>query len=306
LNMAQEGFNHIKQSKIQLFSRIKLKSVVPGERESIYTGDGIEFSTIKPLEPGDDLRDLNLVTLVQSGEEEIIQRVAGRQMPIFICADLSGSMLRFKDMFLSSKPDIRDIGVGMLIYSAFNSYSPVGLCAFADEIRWFLPARYGEVFCDDILKKIKEQDYKGATAPADVQKAIACLMQRVPNQSMVFFVSDFKEPIFEEDFTGLLRTVAKKFDFIPVVIMDPIERYAFLTKPVNVIVRDSEGGGMAEIYLTPQKVKEMQEISARHLEHLAYNFRNAGLEYFVLDSPSINDCFRVISDFFDARRRTRV
>jgi len=303
--MVPEGFKNIKQSKLQLFSRIKLKNVVPGERDSIYTGDGIEFATIKPFEPGDDLRDLNLVTLVQSGEEEIVQRVAGRQMTVFVLADLSGSMLRSKDMFLSSKPEIRDIVIGLLIYSAFNSYSPVGLCAFDNEIKCFLTARYGETFCDDIMSKIAAQDYKTHAVPANIPAALSCLMQKAPNQSMVFFVSDFMEQIFEEDFTSLLRPLAKKFDFIPVVIRDPIEKDVTLKRPVSIAVKDNEGDGRAEIYLTPQKLEEIQEASARHLAHLACNFRNVGVEHVVMDSPSVYDCSRVLSDFFEARRRTR-
>ncbi len=304
--MAQEAYNSFKQSKIQLFTRIKLKNIFPGECESIYTGDGIEFADIKPFEPGDDLRDLNFIALVQSGEEEIIQRVAGRQMGIFIWADISGSMLRFEETFFSSKPGIRDIAIGVLVYSAFNAYSPVGLCAFDKEIKCFLPARYGENYCDEILKRITSQDYKGITVSADIHNAISFLMQRVYKQSMVFFVSDFKDQIFEEDFTGLLRPVAKKFDFIPVVIRDPIEKDASLQRSVSIAVKDNEGDGRAEIYLTPQRLKEVQEVSARILSHLEWNFRQVGIEHVVLDSPSINDCYQVLSDFFESRRRTRV
>jgi uncharacterized protein (DUF58 family) len=304
--MAPEEYNNLKQSRIQLFSRIKLKNVVPGEWESIYTGDGVEFATIKPLEPGDDLRDLNLITLVQSGEEEIIQRIAGRQMSIFIWADVSGSMLRSKDMILYSKPDIRDIAISLIVYSAFNAYSPVGLCAFDKEIRWYLPARYGEGFCDDILKKITSQDYKGNAVSADIPNAISYLMQKVASQSMVFFVSDFKDQIFKEDFTGLLRPVAKKFDFIPVVIRDPLEKNASLKRPISIAVKDNEGDGTAEIYLTPQKLREIQDFSARHLTNLTCNFRDLGIEHVVLDSPSVNECYQVLSDFFEIRRRVSV
>jgi len=304
--MEQEEYKNFRQSRIQLFSRIRLRNIFPGEWESIYTGEGIEFADIKPFEPGDDLRDLDLLTLVQSGEEEIVQRVAGRQRKIFVWADLSGSMQRFEEMFLSSKPEIRDIAIGLLVYSAYNAYSPVGLCAFDREIRCFLPARYGESYCDKILSWIIDQDYKGIPASADIQKAVSFLMQRVSNQSMVFFVSDFKDPAFEGDFADLLRPVAKKVDFVPVVIRDPIEKDVSIKRPINIAVKDSEGDGNTEIYLTPQKLKEIQELSTRHLSHLERNFRRAGIGHVVLDSPSINDCYQVLSGFFESRKRTRV
>jgi uncharacterized protein (DUF58 family) len=304
--LEQEDYKKFRQSRIQLFSRIKLKNIFSGEWESIYKGEGIEFTDIKPFEPGDDLRDLDLLTLVQSGEEEIIQRVVGRQMRIFIWADLSGSMQRFEEMFFSSKPEIRDIAIGLIVYSAYNAYSPVGLCAFDNEIKCFLPARSGENCCEEILNRVIAQDYKGTPVSADIRNAISFLMEKVYPQSLVFFVSDFKDQAFEGDFSDLLRPVVKKVDFIPVVIRDPIEKDVSLKRSVNIAVKDNEGDGNAEIYLTPQKLKEIQELSTSHLSHLEQNFRRVGVEHVVLDSPSIYDCYQVLSGFFEGRKRTRV
>jgi uncharacterized protein (DUF58 family) len=252
------------------------------------------------------MRDLDLITLVQTGEEEIIRRTVGRRMRVFIWADLSGSMQRHEDMFLSSKPEIRDIATGLIVYSAYNAYSPVGLCAFDEEIRCLLPAKYGENYCEKILEKVMEQDHKGSPVSTDIPNAISFLMQRVYPQSMVFFISDFKDSIFEEEFTSLLRPVAKKFDFIPVVIRDTIEKNASLKRPINIAVRDSEGSRITEIYLTPQKLKEIQEVSAKHLSHLERNFRRAGIRPVILDSPSIEGCYQVLSGFFEGRKRTRI
>lgn len=303
--MGPEDFKQFRRSKIQLFSRLKLKNIFPGEWESIYTGEGIEFAKIKPFEPGDDLRDLDLHTLVQSGEEEIIQRVVERQMRIFVWADFSGSMQRFEEMFFSQKPEIKDITIGLLLFSACNAYSPVGLYAFNKEMRRFFPARSGERYCWEILNWIIDQEYKGPMAAADIQNAVSFLIERASPQSLVFFVSDFKDQAFEGDFTALLRPVAKKFDFVSVIIRDPLEKEASLKRSVSITVKDSEGDKSAEIYLTPQKLIGVQEISARHLLHLERNFREVGIEHVVLDSPSIEDCYKLLSGFFQARRRTR-
>lgn len=303
--MGPEDFKQFRESKIELFSRIKPKNIFPGEWESIYTGAGIEFAAIKPFEPGDDLRDLDLHTLVQSGEEEIIQRVVERQMRIFLCADFSGSMQRFEEMFFSQKPEIKDIALGLLLFSACNAYSPVGLCAFNKEIRRFFPARPGERYCWEILNWIIDQEYKGSMAPADIQNTVSFLIERASPESLVFFVSDFKDQAFQGDFTALLRPVVKKFDFVPVVIRDPLEKEALLKRSVRITVQDSEGDKNAEIYLTPQKLTEIQEISARHLLGLEQNFRKVGIDHVVLDSPLTEDCYKVLLGFFQARRKAR-
>jgi uncharacterized protein (DUF58 family) len=304
--MEQEDFKQLKRSKIQLFSRIKLRNIFPGVWESVYTGSGIDFATVKPFEPGDDLRDLDFFTLVQSGEKEIIERMVESQMKIFIWADLSGSMKRSKEIFFSSKPEIRDIAIGLVVYSALNAYSPVGLCAFDKEIKRFIPARSGESCCEEILNYITDQEYKGIMASVDIQRAISFLARKAPPQSLVFFVSDFQDQAFEGDFTKLLRPIARKVDFVPVVIRDPLEKEDFLKKSVSISVTDNEGNGDAEIYLTPKKLKKIQEVSSRHFLNLEWNFRRLGIGHVVLDSPSIDDCYQALSGFFEVRKRTRV
>jgi uncharacterized protein (DUF58 family) len=299
-------YKAFRQSRLQLFSRIKLRNIFPGEWESIYTGGGIEFVDTQPFEPGDDLKDLDLITFVQSGEEEIVRRAAGRQMRVFVFADLSGSMLRSDEMFLSSKPEIRDIATGLIVYSANNAYSPVGLCAFDSEVRCFLPAKYGETNCQKILGKIIDSDYTTTPASSDIPKAVSFLIQRVRDQSMVFWVSDFKDRVFEGDFTELFRPVVKRVDLVPVVIMDPIEKQLVLKRPINMGVVDNEGEGRTEIYLTPKRLRNIQDLSTRHLKHLEDCFRRLDIRHIVLDSPSLNDCFQVLSGYFETRKRTRV
>ena len=303
--MGPEDYREFKESKIQLFSRMKLKNIFPGEWESIYTGEGIEFAGIRPLEPGDDLRNLDLHTLLQSGEEEIIERVVERQMRVFVWADFSGSTQRFEEMLFPQKPEIKDIAIGLLLFSASNAYSPVGLYAFNKEMRRFFPARSGERYCWEIVNWVIDQQYQGSVAAADIQSAVSFLIQRAFPQSLVFFVSDFQDQAFEGDFSALLRPVAKKFDFVAVVIRDPLEKQASLRRPVTITVKDSEGDRSAEICLTPQKLREIQESSARHLLHLEQGFRAVGVGHVVLDSPSIEDCHGVLLGFFEARRRTR-
>lgn len=303
--MGPEDYRRFRQSKIRLYSRLKLRNVFPGQWESIYTGEGIEFAAIQPFEPGDDLRDLDLHTLVQSGEEEVIQRAVERQRRIFVWVDFSGSMQRSSEMFFARKPEIRDIAVGLLLFSACNAYSPVGLYAFNTCVRRFFAARSGERHCWEIVNWIIDQEYQATTAPADIHGAVSFLMGRASAQSLVFFVSDFADQAFEGDFTDLMRPIAKRFDFVPVVIRDPLEKEAPLKSPVTVAVTDSEGDRWAEMYLTPQKLREIQEASAEHLLSLEQNFRALGVDHVVLDTPSVENCCRVLSGFFEARRRTR-
>jgi len=303
--MRQEDFRQFRQSKIPLFSRTKLRSVLPGEWESVFAGEGIEFADIKPFEPGDDLRALDLRALVQSGEEEIIQRVVERQMRVFVWLDLSGSMQAFDEMVFSGKPTIMDIALGLLLFSAANAYCPVGLYGFNRDTKRFFPARAGERHCWEILDWVIEQQHKGLSVGADIQDAISFMGQAASPQSLVLFLSDFQDQAFVADGTALLRPVVKKFDFVPVIIMDPLQTRASLTRAVNVKVADCEGVGSGEIYMTPQMLREVQGASARYLLELERTFRQLGIERVVLDSSSVEDCYQALSGFFESRRRVR-
>jgi len=301
--MGPEDFKEFRKSKIQFFSQIKLSNILTGEWEGLFSGEGIEFSKIKPFEPGDDTRQLDLHTLLQSGEEEVIERVAERQLKIYVCADFSSSLFRFEKLFFTQKPEIRDVAIALLLFSACNAYSPVGFFAFNREVKKFFPARSGERYCWEILDWIIEEEYRGASAPADIQNTLLFLLERVPRQSLVFWVSDFKDPVFGGNFSERLRRAAKKFDLVPVVIRDPLENTGLLKRATRITLSDSGGNETTELYLTPQKLKEMQEISTRHTLDLESNFRKAGIEHVILDSPSITDCQEVFLSFFQARKK---
>jgi len=307
--MSQEDFNHYKENLIPLSSQEKLKNIFPGEWESIYTGGGIEFDSIKPFEPGDDLKDIDFHTLVQSGEEEIIHRKAGRQMKIFVCADFSGSMQRFEKMFFHSKPKIREMVIGLLLFSAWKIYSPVGFCSFNGAINKFFIARHGQSYCEKILRWLINNDKgKGATGHGvvDVQKTLAFLLREAPPQSLIFFVSDFEDHVFEGDFTNLFKPAVGKFDLIPVIIKDPLLKKDYLKSPVRIKIRNNERDRrVEEIYITPQKIKRMQEISNKHLLHLRNNFRQLEIDPVMIDSNSISRCYEIFTDFFLCRRFTR-
>lgn len=304
--MEREDLKQFRRSKINLYSRIKLRNISPGVWESVYTGDGIDFASIKPFEPGDDLRNLNFSSLIQPGDEEVIERVVESQMKIYICADFSGSMQESKEMFFASKPNIRDIAIGLLIYSALNAYTAVGFCAFDSKVRRFITSRCGESCCEEILNWIINHKYEEIGVPRDFHRTISFLLRNVPSQSMIFFISDFKDHVFEGDFTKILRPAIKKFDFIPVIITDPLEKAASIKRPITVSVKNDEGTGSGEIYLTLQKMKHLQEICASHLFNIEQNFHKMGTDYVILDSPLIQDCYQSLLNFFEIRKRIRV
>lgn len=282
---------------------MKPKNIFPGEWESIFHGDGIEFSEIKPYEPGDDLRDLNLDALVQSGDEEIVLRIVERQMKIYLWVDFSGSMRRYPEMFFSQKPTIRNIAISLLLFSACNTYSPIGFLAFNNRIKKIFPARVGESHCWEVLNWLIDQDKKQLFPAGDVQNSLKDLTDRTLPKSLVFFISDFEHSLYDRNFTDVIFPLLKKFDFIPVIIQDPIEKNVILKRPVRLSLRDSESSKRTDFYLTPQNLKEIQQVSSKRFQLIIKTFRDIGVHPIILDSSTVDDCYNVFSGYFQARRR---
>lgn len=302
--MKQDELKRLKERKFQLFSKLKLRSVFPGEWQSVYKGDGIEFAGVRPFEPGDNPRNIDFLNLVQSGEELVIERVETRQLRVYVWADFSGSLQLFEAMLFPHKPEIRDTAIGLILFSAVKIYSPIGFYPFGLEEKKFFPPKMGEGYCWDILNWLSDGNNLRPYASSGMEKVLMSLSQLAQPRNIVFFISDFRQKFFNGDFTGILRKTVSKFDFIPVVVRDPLEENVSLSLPVRIKVQSSSRRGEAEeIYLTPDILRKMQEVSREHLLNLERNFKKLNIEHLVLDSASIDDCCQAFSNFFRARKK---
>lgn len=308
--MLQKEFEQYKKYFIPLCSLEKLRNILPGEWESNYIGGGIEFDSIRPFEPGDDIKDIDLHTLVQSGEQEIIHRKDRRQMKIFICADFSGSMQRFERMLFPSKSKIREMVIGLLLFSAWKMNSPVGLCSYNGEKNKFFEAQRGQNNCEKILHWIMSNDmgndYDSRHSSIDIQKILSLIVRRFSPQSMIFLVSDFEDYLFEGDFSTVLRIIADRFDLIPVIIRDPLTKTNCFNKSFRINVCNNEEDRIVqEFFLTPQILKKIQAISEKHILHLRNIFHRLRIEPIIIDTNMIDTCFKIFTDFFQIRQFSR-
>lgn len=303
--MKQEQIKELKEKRVQLFSRLKLRNIFPGEWESIYKGDGIEFAETRPFESGDNPRDLDFLTIAQSGDEFIVERAETRQLRVYVFADYSGSLQYFEQTLFPQKAWIRDIAVGLILGSAAKIYSPISFFPFGLTEKKFFPPKIGEGYCREIFDWISDEKNLHPYTSSGVESVLIDLRQLVQSRNIVFFISDFKQKFFDGDFTVPLERIVSKFDFIPVIIQDPLEKNVKLDLSTRIKVRSSSKKGKTEeIFLTPDVLRKIQEVSQKHLLNLEGNFRKLNVEQLVLNSSSVDDCCQVFSNFFQARKRT--
>ena len=298
--------NGFEQKVIPFIPRFKLRNRFPGEWESVWRGEsGIEFAESKPFEPGDDPRDIDIRYLAQTGEEYIVRRAETRQMKVYAWADFSASMQRFDQMLFAKKPDVRDIAIGLILYSAAKLYAPVGFYPFGLANGKFFPPRTGESYCEAIMDGVAATEKPHPFVSSGAEKTFSDLTRLAYPRNMVFMISDFQQRLFDKDFAGILRPVAARFDLIPVVIIDPLQVGSQPLRSFRIRVQ-SAGVQTKEMYVTPRLLQEVRTATIRHRSHLEENFRRVGLDYIVLDSSSAEECQRRFLRFFEIRRRRRV
>ncbi len=301
--MSLQSIHSRQDAVIQFVSRLKLISIFPGEWDSIFRGEGIEFSELQPFEPGDSPAGLDLLTLAKSGEELIIQRVETRQMRIYIWADFSASMQSFPEMVFAKKPDIRNAAMGLILFSALRLYCPVGLYPFGCSGNKNFPPKVGEGYATEILRWAMSDAAAQSSARAGFSAAALSLMKLAYSKNIVFMISDFQQREFDNDFTDIIRPLTSRFDFIPVVVRDPLEVGGEISDPVRISVRGSSGK-TRDIYLSPKTLLEIQNLSCERTAHLKRVFRKAGADCVFLDSPELNQCAASFLRFFEFRRRS--
>lgn len=294
------NWNDFYKNPIEFTSRFKLFNIFPGEWESVFKGEGIEFAEIRPFEVGDRPRDINLLTLAQTGEEEVVLREETRQLKVYVWADFSASMAKENNLF-PLKGVIRDIAIGTILFSANVAYSPVSLFAFGIDPPKFFPPKLGEEYCFEIWQWIcNEAPAKGSSS--GVEKALAELSARAVSRNMVFFVSDFQQKFFEEDFYIRIRNIVPRFDFIPVVVLDPLEA-GERTLPCAARFRVASSGAAREIYLDKELLRKIQSIIIGHREHLLTEFGRLGISPLFLTSPFVDTCAKDFIRYFAQMRK---
>jgi len=136
--------------KIELRTRKLVNDSLAGAYHSAFKGRGIEFDTIRPYEPGDDVRLIDWNVTARTGSPFIKQYVEERELTVMLMMDASASCL-FGSGPLSKRDYAAEIG-SVLAYSAIHNHDKVGLLLFSNRSATvmnstFHPAKGETIFC---------------------------------------------------------------------------------------------------------------------------------------------------------------
>jgi uncharacterized protein (DUF58 family) len=204
--------------RIELRTRKLVNESFAGAYHSAFKGRGIEFDTIRPYEPGDDVRLIDWNVTARTGNTFVRQYIEERELTVMLLLDTSASCL-----FGSTSKSKRDLAAevaAVLAYSAINNNDKVGLVLFSDRTELYVPPRKGR---NHILRLIRDLlTAQPIHKETDIAAALRMASRSLKRRSIIFLLSDMLVPI--DTYATELSLLAYHHDVIVLIFSDPLER----------------------------------------------------------------------------------
>ena len=264
-----------------------------GEYLSTFKGQGIEFSEVREYTPGDDVRSIDWNVTARTGTPFIKKYNEARELTLIIACDVSGSQqfgsaARFKQEAAAEL-------TALFALSALKNNDKVGLLLFSDQIELYVPPRKGR---KHILRLIREVvAFEPRHTGTDIGLGLATLNKVIKRKGILILLSDFLAPL--ESFVKPLRLSAKKFDLIPVILQDPLER-RFPPVSVCLDITDPETGDTDFVSLADTQLNEtLDRFHQEHDEQLHHLFSPFKIDPIVINTAQ--DTADPVIAFFQKR-----
>ncbi len=233
-------------SNLELRARTAVEGFVAGLHRSPHRGFSVEFTDYRHYYPGDDIRHVDWKIYARSGEYFIKQYQDETNVRCHILLDSSASMGYGSDIL--TKLEYGRTLASALAYFMFSQKDAVGLTAFDDRIREYLPARYRRGHLMQILRALVHVNPGAGTRLA---RPISDLAFGLTRKSIAIVISD----LLDDEAAvvkGLQHLKFKGNDVIVFHIMDNAE----LTFPFEQISDFEDLESHETVAVAPRAMRE--------------------------------------------------
>jgi uncharacterized protein (DUF58 family) len=283
---------------IQIYTSKAVNSVLAGEYESVFKGQGIEFEEVREYQPGDEIRSIDWNVTARMGHPFIKRYVEERELTVMFLVDLSAS-----GSFGSLKKTKNEVAAelcALLAFSAIKNNDKVGLIVFTDAVELFIPPKKGLTHSLRLIRELLT--FKPRQAQTNIEAGLSYFRRVVTKKSVVFLISDFiaGPSGLENGFEKTLRGMSKRHDLIAVSITDP--REVRLPNIGLIELEDAETGEVLLLDTGSAMVRTAYEKNGRsRAEQLKSLFTSMGVDQ--IDIRTDQDYVRSIIRFFLSRER---
>ncbi|WP_428898510.1 Protein of unknown function DUF58 [Parelusimicrobium proximum] len=263
-----------KVRKIEIKTGRLVSETFAGEYKSVFKGRGMEFAEVREYVAGDDIRSIDWNVSARSGKTYIKRFIEERELTVMIVCDISASNL-FGSKASLKKDAAAEISA-LFAFSALTNNDRVGLMLFSDQVELYIPPRKGR---KHVLRIVRDMlAFEPKRRGTDISMALNTINRIMKRQGIVVLVSDF----LNEGFEKAVKLSDRKFDLIPVVVTDSLER-EIPSLPVIMEVQDPESGEAGMLDLSHGIDNGAARLDVDRAVDL---FDSLGLDYITADTES--------------------
>jgi len=213
LNHTKEILSQVK--KLEFSTRHLVDGLFSGNYNSIFKGQGIEFSEIRDYRAGDDVRAIDWKVTARFNSPFIKEFIEERVLHVYFVIDMSGSGSFGTN--ISKKNKSLEI-IASLMFAALRNNDKIGSFLITESVEKFIPARTGRKHLLYSLGAIVS--FTPRSVQTNLENALIHISKTIKRKSIIFVVSDF---IDETKFLKPLKILRKRHDVIALKISDQRE-----------------------------------------------------------------------------------
>lgn len=224
-----------------------------GNYQSVFKGQGLEFADFRTFTSADDASRIDWKTSARTVEPVVKEFVEERNIDIFFLVDVSSKMMLGSTKRLKCEY-IADF-VASFTHTVLRAGDSVGLALFSDKINKVVYSANGLSQAHVISDVLSNLSFYGGDS--SIKTAADYAIENLREGTIVFLVSDF---ITEENLENVLDVVGHKFDFISVIVRDPLD----LDLPVGlgqVSLQDPVYGD--RVVVSPKRIAKYYSLEAK-------------------------------------------
>jgi uncharacterized protein (DUF58 family) len=276
--------------RIELRTLKLVESLMAGQYHSVFKGRGMDFSEVRPYEPGDDVRRIDWNVTARTGVTHIKKFVEERELTVMLLVDASAS--GGTGSVNQSKRELAAELAAVLAFSAIANNDKVGLILFTDHVERFVRPSKGRTHVLGLISLILS--HQPASLGTDLTSALHHVSHAISRRAVIFLISDFMDAGYDR----ALKVVGRKHDLIAVPVVDASEKE--LPDIGRIVFEDAETGEVFEIDTgNPEARKKFEGEGTERLEKLRQTLKRSGLD--TIEVQTDQPYQKALREFFHTR-----
>jgi uncharacterized protein (DUF58 family) len=271
----------------------RIQGMLPGEHRSAAQGIGTELSTIRPYQPGDDVRRIDWKVTARTNQTHVRVDVAERTLTTWMVVDVSPSM-----GFGTAERRKWDVAEGVALaigHLASRRGGRLGVLTYGSPDPMTIPPRPGRAGLRGMLLATENKVAEDRTGPTSLGTALAKLNSINRQRGLVVVVGDFRGP---RDWQSPLTHLGYRHQVLAIEVVD--RRETEIPNVGHVVLMDPETGRQLRVDTSSGELRrQFAERAESERAEVSSAVAATGAHHLRLSTAG--DWLRALADFLRAR-----